>query len=97
MWNKIQNWSRKFTEQVKPSSESIVPRVNKLLYDNKELLQQDGKAGDEFISNLNVREQTRIDKYEELLMKTKRWIITAIASTIGSSAILSTVICLLMR
>ena len=97
MWNEIQNWSREFTEQVKSSSESIVPRVNKLLYENKELLQQDGKARDEFISNLNVREQTRIDKYEELLMKTKRWIITAIASTIGSSAILSTVICLLMR
>ena len=26
MWNKIQNWSREFTEQVKSSSESILPR-----------------------------------------------------------------------
>ena len=97
MWSEIQNWSREFTEQVKSSSESIVPRVNKLLYENKELLQQDGKAREKFISDLDWREQTRIDKYEELLMKTKRWIITAIASTIGGSAILSTVICLLMR
>ena len=97
MWNEIQNWSREFTEQVKSSSESIVPRVNKLLSENKELLQQDGKAREKFISDLDWREQTRIDKYEELLMKTKRWIITAIASTIGGSAILSMVICLLMR
>ena len=55
-----------------------MPRVNKLLNENKELLQQDGKARETFISNLDWREQTRIDKYEELLMKTKRWIITAI-------------------
>ena len=26
MWNKIQNWSRESTEQVKSSSESILPR-----------------------------------------------------------------------
>ncbi len=97
IWEAVKDWGAELTDKVMTSSENIVPRVNRLLSENRELLQQDGKARDEFILKLDLREETRLEEYKELLAKTKRWIITAIASTIGGSAILSTVICLLMR
>ena len=84
-------------EAQQKTAESIVPRVQTLLNQNKELLEQDGRMREKFISDLVWKEKTRIEKFTNLLSNMKRWIITAIASTVGGSAILSTVICLLMR
>ena len=97
MWNEIRNWAQKVTGNVQKTAESIVPRVQTLLNQNKELLEQDGRMREKFISDLVWKEKTRIEEFTNLLSNMKRWIITAILSTIGGSAILSTVICLLMR
>lgn len=97
MWNEIRNWAQKVTGKVQKTAESIVPRVQTLLNQNKELLEQDGRMREKFISDLVWKEKTRIEEFTNLLSNMKRWIITAILSTIGGSAILSTVICLLMR
>ena len=97
MWNEIRNWAQKVTGNVQKTAESIVPRVQTLLNQNKELLEQDGRMREKFISDLVWKEKTRIEEFTNLLSNMKRWIITAIASTIGGSAILNTVICLLMR
>ena len=97
MWNEIRNWAQKVTGNVQKTAESIVPRVQTLLNQNKELLEQDGRMREKFISDLVWKEKTRIEEFTNLLSNMKRWIITAIASTVGGSAILSTVICLLMR
>ena len=97
MWNEIRNWTQKVTGNVQKTAESIVPRVQTLLNQNKELLEQDGRMREKFISDLVWKEKTRIEEFTNLLSNMKRWIITAILSTIGGSAILSTVICLLMR
>ena len=97
IWNEIRNWAEDVTENVQKTSESIVPRVQALLNQNKELLEQDGRMREKFISDLVWKEKTRIEEFTNLLSNMKRWIITAIASTVGGSAILSTVICLLMR
>lgn len=97
MWNEIRNWAEDVTGNVQKTAESIVPRVQTLLNQNKELLEQDGRMREKFISDLVWKEKTRIEEFTNLLSNMKRWIITAILSTIGGSAILSTVICLLMR
>ena len=97
MWNEIRNWAEDVTGNVQKTSESIVPRVQALLNQNRTLLEQDGKMREQFISELDSKENNRIKEFKDLLTSMKRWIITAIASTIGGSAILSTVICLLMR
>lgn len=97
IWNEIRNWAQKVTGNVQKTAESIVPRVQTLLNQNKELLEQDGRMREKFISDLVWKEKTRIEEFTNLLSNMKRWIITAILSTIGGSAILSTVICLLMR
>ena len=97
MWNEIRNWAEDVTGNVQKTSESIVPRVQALLNQNRTLLEQDGKMREQFISELGSKENNRIKEFKDLLTSMKRWIITAIASTIGGSAILSTVICLLMR
>ena len=97
IWNEIRNWAQKVTGNVQKTAESIVPRVQTLLNQNKELLEQDGRMREKFISDLVWKEKTRIEEFTNLLSNMKRWIITAIASTVGGSAILSTVICLLMR
>ena len=90
MWNEIRSWAEDVTGNVQKTAESIVPRVQTLLNQNKELLEQ-------VISGLDLKETNRIKEFKNLLTGMKRWIITAIASTVGGSAILSTVICLLMR
>ena len=97
MWEGVRNWAQKVTGNVQKTAESIVPRVQTLLNQNKELLEQDGRMREQFISELGSKETNRIKEFKDLLTGMKRWIITAIASTIGGSAILSTVICLLMR
>ena len=97
IWNEIRNWAEDVTGNVQKTAESIVPRVQTLLNQNKELLEQDGRMREKFISDLVWKEKTRIEEFTNLLSNMKRWIITAILSTIGGSAILSTVICLLMR
>lgn len=97
IWNEIRSWAEDVTGNVQKTAESIVPRVQTLLNQNKELLEQDGRMREQFISGLDLKETNRIKEFKNLLTGMKRWIITAIASTIGGSAILSTVICLLMR
>ena len=87
IWNEIRNWAQKVTGNVQKTAESIVPRVQTLLNQNKELLEQDGRMREKFISDLVWKEKTRIEEFTNLLSNMKRWIITAIASTVGGSAI----------
>ena len=97
IWNEIRNWAENVTGNVQKTSESIVPRVQTLLNQNKELLEQDGKMREKFISDLVWKEKTRIEEFTNLLSNMKRWIITMMVSTAIGSAALSAVICLLMR
>ncbi len=97
IWNEIRNWAEEVTGNEQKTSESIVPKVQTLLNQNKELLEQDGRMREQFISVLDLKETNRIKEFKELLTGMKRWIVTMMVSTIGGSAILSTVICLLMR
>lgn len=97
MWNEIRNWAEDVTGNVQKTAESIVPRVQTLLNQNKELLEQDGKMREKFISDLVWKEKTRIEEFTNLLSNMKRWIITMMVSTAIGSAALSAVICLLMR
>ena len=97
MWNEIRNWAEDVTGNVQKTAESIVPRVLTLLNQNKELLEQDGRMREQFISGLDLKETNRIKEFKDLLTDMKRWIITMMVSTAIGSAALSAVICLLMR
>lgn len=97
MWNEIRNWAQKVTGNVQKTAESIVPRVQTLLNQNKELLEQDGRMREQFISGLDLKETNRIKEFTDLLSDMKRWIVTMMVSTAIGSAALSAVICLLMR
>ena len=97
IWNEIRNWAQKVTGNVQKTSESIVPRVQTLLNQNKELLEQDGRMREQFISDLDLKETNRIKEFKDLLTGMKRWIVTMMVSTAIGSAALSAVICLLMR
>lgn len=97
IWNEIRNWAQKVTGNVQKTSESIVPRVQTLLNQNKELLEQDGRMREQFISGLDLKETNRIKEFKDLLTGMKRWIVTMMVSTAIGSAALSAVICLLMR
>ena len=97
MWNEIRNWAQKVTGNVQKTAESIVPRVQTLLNQNKELLEQDGRMREQFISGLDLKETNRIKEFKDLLTGMKRWIVTMMVSTAIGSAALSAVICFLMR
>ena len=97
IWNEIRNWAEDVTGNVQKTAESIVPRVQTLLNQNKELLEQDGRMREQFISGLDLKETNRIKEFKDLLTGMKRWIVTMMVSTAIGSAALSAVICLLMR
>ena len=85
IWNEIRNWAQKVTGNVQKTAESIVPRVQTLLNQNKELLEQDGRMREQFISGLDLKETNRIKEFKDLLTGMKRWIVTMMVSTaIGS-------------
>ena len=97
IWNEIRNWAEDVTGNVQKTSESIVPRVQTLLNQNKELLEQDGRMREQFISGLDLKETNRIKEFKDLLTGMKRWIVTMMVSTAIGSVALSAVICFLMR
>ena len=97
IWNEIRSWAEDVTGNVQKTAESIVPRVQTLLNQNKELLEQDGRMREQFISELGSKETNRIKEFKDLLTGMKRWIVTMMVSTTIGSAALSAVICLLMR
>ena len=97
IWSEIRNWAEEVTGNVQKTAESIVPRVQTLLNQNKELLEQDGRMREQFISGLDLKETNRIKEFKDLLTGMKRWIVTMMVSTAIGSAALSAVICLLMR
>ena len=97
IWNEIRNWAEDVTGNVQKTAESIVPRVQTLLNQNKELLEQDGRMREQFISGLDLKETNRIKEFKDLLTGMKRWIVTMMVSTAIGSAALSAVICLLMK
>ena len=97
IWNEIRNWAEDVTGNVQKTAESIVPRVQTLLNQNKELLEQDGRMREQFISGLDLKETNRIKEFKDLLTGMKRWIVMMMVSTAIGSAALSAVICLLMR
>ena len=97
MWNRIEKWSTNLSENVKTSANSIVPRVQDLLRENKEILSQDGKTRDQFFSRLNTETDNRMEAFSDMISEMKKWIMGLIAGTGLASALLSVVICLLMR
>ena len=97
MWNRIEKWSTNLSENVKTSANSIVPRVQDLLRENKEILSQDGKTREQFFSRLNTETDNRMEAFSDMISEMKKWIMGLIAGTGLASALLSVVICLLMR
>ena len=97
MWNRIEKWSTNLSENVKTSANSIVPRVQDLLRENKEILSQDGKTREQFFSRLNTETDNRMEAFSDMISEMKKWIMGLIAGTGMASALLSVVICLLMR
>lgn len=75
IWNEIRSWAEDVTGNVQKTAESIVPRVQTLLNQNKELLEQDGRMREQFISGLDLKETNRIKEFKNLL--------TGIADLIG--------------
>ena len=97
MWNRIEKWSTNLSENVKTSANSIVPRVQDLLRENKEILSQDGKTREQFFSRLNTETDNRMETLSDMISEMKKWIMGLIVGTGLASALLSVVICLLMR
>ena len=97
MWKRIEKWSTNLSENVKTSASSIVPRVQELLRENKEILSQDGKTREQFFSRLNTETDNRMEAFSDMIFEMKKWIMGLIAGTGIASALLSVVICLLMR
>lgn len=97
MWNRIEKWSTNLSENVKTSANSIVPRVQDLLRENKEILSQDGKTREQFFSRLNTETDNRMEAFSDMISEMKKWIMGLIAGTGIASALFSVVICLLMR
>ena len=97
MWKRIEKWSTNLSENVKTSANSIVPRVQDLLRENKERISQDGKAREQFFSQLNTETDNRMEAFSDMISEMKMWIMGLIAGTGIASALLSVLICLLMR
>ena len=97
MWNRIEKWSTNLSENVKTSANSIVPRVQDLLRENKEILSQDGKTREQFFSRLNTETDNRMETLSDMISEMKKWTMGLIVGTGLASALLSVVICLLMR
>ena len=97
MWNRIEKWSTNLSENVKTSANSIVPRVQDLLRENKEILSQDGKTREQFFSRLNTETDNRMETFSDMISEMKKWIMGLMAGTGIASVLLSAVICLLMR
>ncbi len=97
MWNRIEKWSTNLSENVKTSANSIVPRVQDLLRENKEILSQAGKTREQFFSRLNTETDNWMEAFSDMISEMKKWIMGLIAGTGIASALLSAVICLLMR
>ena len=97
MWDSIKEWSGNLSRDVKSSANSIVPKVQDLLRENKEILSQDGKTREQFFSRLNTETDNRMEAFSDMISEMKKWIMGLIAGTGIASALLSTVICLLMR
>ena len=97
MWKRIEKWSTNLSENVKTSASSIVPKVQDLLRENKERISQDGKAREQFFSQLNTETDNRMEAFSDMISEMKMWIMGLIAGTGIASALLSVLICLLMR
>ena len=97
MWDSIKEWSGNLSRDVKSSANSIVPRVQDLLRENKEILSQDGKTREQFFSRLNTETDNRMEAFSDMISEMKKWIMGLIAGTGIASVLLSAVICLLMR
>ena len=97
MWDKIENWSGNLSRDVKSSASSIVPRVQDLLRENKEILSQDGKTREQFFSQLNDETGKQMESFSAMISEMKGWILGLILGTGLTSALLSVLICLLMK
>lgn len=97
MWQGVEDWAESVTEDVKKSTGSIVPKVQTLLNQNRELLEQDGKMREKFISDLTWKEKKRIEEFTDLLSDMKRWIVMAVIGMLCCSGLLSVLICHLIR
>ena len=93
----LNEWSNRMGREVMGVANSIVPRVQELLRESKEILSQDGKTRDQFFSRLNTETDNRMEAFSDMISEMKKWIVGLIAGTGIASALLSAVICLLMR
>ena len=97
MWKRIEQWSTNLRENVKSSASSIVPRVQDLPRENKEILSQDGKTREQFFSQLNDETGKQMESFSAMISEMKGWILGLILGTGLTSALLSLLICLLMK
>ena len=97
MWDKIENWSGNLSRDVKSSANSIVPKVQDLLRENKERISQDGKTREQFFSQLNDETGKQMESFSAMISEMKGWILGLILGTGLTSALLSVLICLLMK
>lgn len=96
-WQYLTGWAEETEESFRKSTQEIVPKVRNLLSENRDLISQDGKMREKFLSDLEAKEQTRLEEFTEEVRVTKGYMIKALIGTILSSGLLSLVICLLMR
>ena len=93
----LSKWSKQFSDEVIDSTESIVPRVSRLLSETERELSRDGRMREEFLKNLKEEEDERISYFEDLMKKLNRKILFFFIVTASGSALFSVLICLLMR
>ena len=80
---------------MKNSVDSISPRLQYLLTENKETLSQDGKKREEFLKNLSATTDEKVSALTKLISDMKWLIITTMVSSVLLSALVSAIICLL--
>ena len=93
----LNEWSARMSREVIGAANSIVPSVQDLLRENKEILSQDGKTREQFFSRLNTETENRLEAFSDMISEMKKWIMGLIVGTGLLSTLLSVVICLLMR
>ena len=97
MWREVQEWGAELTQEVTESAEQIIPQVQTVLTETRDLLAQDGRTRDEFLNKLKWAEETRLGRFEELLSAVKKRMLWVSIGTGVLSALISAGICLLMK
>ena len=91
----MEEWTKTLGRDMKNSVDSISPRLQYLLTENKETLSQDGKKREEFLKKLSATTDEKVSALTKLISDMKWWIIGTMFSSVLLSALVSAIICLL--